>query len=101
MNKQRLVALLGARPDFTVVLQTREDYVAFLWCHNATARAVLVEEFPSEFPGEQSPHDEIHQKKDQLRLEYVGLAVKRYPELSFLFSAWVLIYNQPCPWSLM
>lgn len=31
-------------------------------------------------------HDEIRAKKDQLQLQFVGLAIKRYPELEYLFQ---------------
>ena len=50
-NRARLVAIIGARSDFTLIPQTREDYVSF-WHETPTSRPVLVELFPTQFLGQ-------------------------------------------------
>ena len=51
-DRAGLVAIIGARSDFTLIPQTREDYVSFFWHEMPNSRPVLVELFPTQFPGQ-------------------------------------------------
>lgn len=53
LSKERVVAILNSRPDFTWIPQVREDYVGFIWQeHPKSKRTILVEIFPTQFTGE-------------------------------------------------
>lgn len=52
ISKAEAVALLHGSDGFTVVPQSRQDYVAFLWSEKADrSQAVLVEIFVEDFKG--------------------------------------------------
>lgn len=52
LSKQRVISILANRSDFTLIPQTREDYVGFFWQAQPKSPTVVVEIFPSQFPGE-------------------------------------------------
>lgn len=55
VDKQTIVALLDGKEGFTVVPQSRLDYVAFLWSDKPNrSNAVLVEIFCESFPGNET-----------------------------------------------
>jgi len=52
VTKKQIIALMDGKEGFVAVPQTREDYVAFLWCEKPNRQnAVLVEIFCEQFPG--------------------------------------------------
>jgi hypothetical protein len=52
VTKQQVLAVLDGIDGFVAVNQSRQDYVAFLWCDSpGRENAVLVEIFPEQFPG--------------------------------------------------
>lgn len=53
VTKEEAVSLLDKKNGFTVIPQTRQDYVAFFWSAPGDSRnnGVLVEIFPEQFPG--------------------------------------------------
>ena len=54
LSKDQAINLLNAKEGFTVIPQTRTDYVAFFWSDDPNDRhdVVLVEIFTERFPGE-------------------------------------------------
>ncbi|KAF2759375.1 hypothetical protein EJ05DRAFT_344195 [Pseudovirgaria hyperparasitica] len=143
VTKQQIINILDKKEGFEAVMQSRQDYVAFLWSDKPNREgAVLVEIFCEQFPGarysmrnaEVRPitingeglgqgssnffdpvyifkgklraaalrkkfHDsadlrwiegrysaQIHERRSELSMLYIGIALKRYPELDLLFT---------------
>lgn len=56
LTKAKAVSVLDGKIGFNLVPQTREDYVAFVWKEKPESKAhVLVEVFPSKYPGMLAP----------------------------------------------
>lgn len=56
LTKAQAISILDGKNGFTVIPQTRQDYVAFLWTPPGDKnRAVLVEIFCESFPGKSLP----------------------------------------------
>ncbi|KAL4799218.1 hypothetical protein BDV19DRAFT_385469 [Aspergillus venezuelensis] len=95
-SKNQIIGLVDRTGKFKVVSQDRSDYAIFKWSdHKERNHRIIGEVFCEKFPGAMIStiwsgwgdfyHLYIQNRSNELNLEQVGQALKRYPTLDLLF----------------